>query len=167
MVKFTLNPVPLIDGLPVIIGALTLRDAQPDIITAISPFKGQEAAVKKALGAWVEVGESAQTKHGRLVWSGQGQAFLFGKAEIEGAACVDISDGWVCFALEGAGAYRVLERLAPIDLRNAKLGASFRTQLGHLMAMIIVTETGFEIGVMSSFAVSAKHEIESVMESLA
>lgn len=167
MGKFELKAVSLIKGLPVKIGTLTLRNAQPDAITAITAFKGQKAAVKKALGGWVEAGETATTKLGRLVWSGMDQAFLFGHAGIEHAACVDISDGWTFMALVGNDADRVLERLVPIDFRSMKTGQVVRTQLGHLMAMIIVSDKGFDIGVMSSFAQSAKHEIESVMESLA
>ena len=52
--KFEFKAVSLINGLPMKIGGLTLRDAQPDAITSITPFKGKTSAVKKALGAWVE-----------------------------------------------------------------------------------------------------------------
>jgi hypothetical protein len=92
--NFRLKATPLVDGLPVTIGELTLDHIPHDAITSISPFHGQDSSVKKALGAWVGVHESAMTKSGRLAWSGLDQAFLFGRAKIADAACVDISDGW-------------------------------------------------------------------------
>ncbi len=164
MADFVLEETPMIGGLPLEMGALKLRLVEHDAITAVMSAKGERPAL------FVEIGEVKDTEHGPLVWAGQDQAFLFGSVEAcEGAYLADISDGWVFFALEGEGAEHVMARLAPIELRKSKVfaGKSFRTQLGHLQALIVTSEKGYEIGVMSSFAKTAMHEIKEAMETVA
>lgn len=163
MAKITLSANPMVDDLPVEIGAYTLSLKDTPVIWAIKPIPAKSSEFH------VEIGEVRETKQGVLAWAGMDQAFLLGDLPNDAQKTgFDISDGWVFFTLEGDNAYRVLERLCPIDLRPSKVkaGESFRTQLGHLSALVITTKTGFEIGVMSSFAKTARHEIVEVMETL-
>ncbi len=162
MVK--LKSKPLVSGLPLKIGKLQLRLAWDGAITAIMPNQNGLKTLS------VNVGEVKATQRGRLVWAGLDQSFLFGEADkVKGAYTADISDGWVFFALEGEGAGDALARLVPVDLRREVMSfnQSIRTQLGHLQALIISTEKGYEIGVMSSFAQSAMHELETAMQTIA
>lgn len=155
---------PLVDGLPLHIGSLELSVVQNETITAVL-FSGNAPSELS-----VEPGRVKDTPYGRLVWSARNQAFLFGQAgDCDGCYSADISDGWVFFALKGEGSEDVLARLVPLDLRKSKVpeGRSFRTQLRHMEALIVTTSNGFEMGVMSSYAVTAKREIEEAMRTIA
>ena len=161
--------------LPVTRGTLKLSDCSPDIITSIAPFKGQEAAVSKALKAAIGLELPAPNRSGvkdgvRLVWSGLAQVFLLGaRVNIEGAALTDQSDAWACLALRGAGAADVLARLSPLDLRDShfEIDHVARSLLGHMNALFVRTDTDrFEILVFRSMAQTAVHELTRAMESV-
>ncbi len=169
MVDLILKPERTIKTLPVKIGSLSLNDVTPELITAVMLRKKGLKNCQKDLGTWVEPGEVKDSRYGKLVWSGYKQAFLFGECNhIEGADCVDLSGGWVFFELEGSNRYEVMERLTPLNLRDSDHQAprAYRSKLGHMMALIIVEEAIIQIGVMSSFAVSAEYEIREAMKSV-
>lgn len=161
--------------LPVRRGTIELSDCAPDRITSIAPFKGQEAAVSKALKATIGIEfpapNGSSVKGGlRLVWSGLGQAMLLGaRIEITNAALTDQSDAWTCLALHGKGAADVLARLTPLDLRNSQfqINQTARSLLGHMNALFVRTDTDrFEILVFRSMAQTAVHDLTRAMESI-
>ena len=113
--------------LPLNIGGVELREDEMRALTLIAPYKGQEAALAKALEAahglsWPTVGTTSGSGAARLVWFGRGAALLVG-AEASAklakhAALTDQTDAWSCLTLEGAGARDVLARLTPLDMRD-------------------------------------------------
>lgn len=166
-----------LEGLtPVTHGALTLSDATPARITSLAPFRGQGAAVGKALKP-LGLGFPAPNrviagKGGRIVWTAPGQAFLLDAdpAPLAGlAALTDQGDGWVGLRLVGAGCEAALARLIAIDLRPAAFGegAAARVALNHMMAVVMRAGTGIEILVFRSMARTAVHEIAAAMASVA
>ncbi|MFC2968366.1 sarcosine oxidase subunit gamma [Acidimangrovimonas pyrenivorans] len=170
---------PALEGLvPVSHGGLTLSDAAPSRITSVAPFSGQEKAVTAALKKACKLGFPAPNQvlgagGARIVWTGQGQAFLLDTdpTPLEGlAALTDQSDGWATLRLEGRGAEEVLARLVPIDLRPTVFakGHAARTLLGHMMAVILRADDGaLEVMVFRSMARTAVHEIEVAMKAVA
>jgi len=161
--------------LPVSVGGLALSEVEVDAITSVAPFKGQEAAVSKALDAATGCGFPAPnrmtSKAGtRVVWTGLGQAMVLGPAvSVDGAAITDQSDGWTVLALEGAGARDVLARLTPLDLRESrfKRGHVARSLLGHMNAVFIcLGAERFELMVFRSMTHTAVHELTRAMESV-
>ena len=166
------------DLLPISIGTSDLRDATPDRMTAIAPWPGATAAaarVLKAAGLGWPTSDRAVRRAGDVcVWSGRDQAFLLGASPPDGlsahAALTDISDGWTALCLSGSDAVSVLARLVAIDLspRGFPHGASARTGLGHMMALIHHGAPGeYLIFVFRSMTAFAVHEIEVAMKAVA
>lgn len=159
-------------------GAAWLGEKSVGAITSVAPLRGQEEAVHAALAQSLGLGYPGpgrvlEAEGARIAWAGHAQVFLLGAeppASLEGiAALTDLSDGWVALRLHGAGAGDVLARLVPVDLRAGSFGAgaSARTLLGHIPALILGREDGFEVLIMRSFALSAWEEIETAMRGLA
>jgi len=166
--------------LPVTCGALTLKEATPGPLTTIAPFKGQEAALSKALKkahgmAFPGPNESTEGKAGaRAIWFGRDMALLTGAAPAEGlsehAALTDQSAGWAVVTLEGVGGEEVLARLCPVDFRLAEfpVGATSRAELKHMMASVTrLEEASFQIMVFRSLAQTLVHDLKTAMEALA
>ncbi|MFV2053123.1 sarcosine oxidase subunit gamma [Aliiroseovarius sp. YM-037] len=163
------------DGLlPITIGDCTLSEVEPDRITSVAFYDGQEKAVGKALGLPIPPPNRTTGKgNARAIWFGQGVAMVLG-APVPGdvakyAAITDQSDAWAVMRLEGAAAEDILARLVPVDLRLAKfaVGSTARTELQHMMASITrVDEHAFEVMVMRSFARTAVHDLEGPMRTL-
>jgi sarcosine oxidase subunit gamma len=163
--------------LPLTRGSVTLSEVVPQAITAIAPFKGQAAAVSKALKAAAGVGFPKPNRteakgETRCLWSGHDQAFLIGPAPgpIPGAALTDQSDGWALLRLEGAGAVEVLARLVPLDLRHVAFpaGAAARSLLFHVpLAIFRSGADSYDLMVFRSMAATAVHELDTAMRSLA
>ncbi|MEL7151818.1 MAG: sarcosine oxidase subunit gamma [Pseudomonadota bacterium] len=157
--------------LPLEIGTTRLDDAQPEAITWVAPFDGKMTAVKKALGGFPDAGEVIETKAGRALAVGPGQAMVLGApVTCDGAAIVDQSDAWTVVALDGADARSVLARLTPLDLRDTSLpeGATARTLIGHMTASL--TRVGpyrYEIMVFRSMTHTLLHEVERAMTQVA
>jgi heterotetrameric sarcosine oxidase gamma subunit len=157
---------------PIKIGGLRLSEVSPAHVTALLPYRGQEAALDAALRAahglgFPALGGVSQNGTGRCLWAGDRQAMLVGlspdAALAECASIVDQSDGWAMLRLEGEGARDVLARLVPVDLR-LPAGHCLRSLVGHMAAVITVLgETGYEIWVFRSMAETAVHEIEQAM----
>lgn len=156
--------------LPVEIGGVRLVDAQPETITWLAPFDGQEAAVSAALGGFPAPGEAVDVAAGRALSVGPGQALILGeKVSPEGAAVADHSDGWTVVALEGTGAREVLARLTPLDLREVAFPVrrTARTMLGHKTASLTrVAQDRYELMVFRSMTRSLVHELTRAMRHL-
>ena len=144
-------------------------------LAAIQPWPGRSGAVDAALRArglgLPAPGRSLEVADTRILWAGRETAFLIGTAppSLSEAAVTDLTDGWAGLVLSGAGAEAALARLVPIDLRPAAFaeGATARTLLGHVPALILRRGGGFEIMVMRSFLTTAWHEVATAMRSLA
>ncbi len=165
--------------LPMAFGGVTLAAAPEAAMLDIAPFRGRAAQVGAILGAPLPPpGRTATLADGaRLIWAGLDHWLLRGPcataetaARLEAHAAVTRqSDGWTALALGGGGAAEVLARLVPLDLAAAVFppGAAARTELRHMMCLILAREHGFEILVLRSFTVSAVHEIGIAMRSVA
>lgn len=163
--------------LPATIGTVTLTEVDAGEVTLIAPFNGQKKAVSDALKAAHGVAFPApnrSTSKGdvRMVWCGFGQALLMGAACPKDlpAACVDQTDASAIVTVSGAGAVDVLERLTPIDLRNAvfKRGHTARSLIAHMPASI--TRLGvdtYEVSVMRSMAATLVHDLTQAAENVA
>lgn len=170
---------PLQGVTPIEIGAMTLSEVEPGVVTALAPFKGQEAALSKALEAahgmvWPAPNRATGKAGARAIWFGRAQALLMGPAPDAGlapyAALVDQSDAWSVAEFRGAGAEAVLARLSPIDLRPSqfKRGHTARTELAHMTASITkLSEEAFLIMVFRAFGRTLAHEITIAMEGVA
>ena len=146
--ELKISETPLVRDLPVSIGEASLSSiSRPAIYHLQSKLKPSQIKITKA---------------GEEVWYGLGQALFFAKnAPSRG---VDVSDGWVFFALSGESRMQVLSHLVPIDLDQMPVESSARTQLGHMMTLLMKREDHIEIGAMSSYAKFAKNEIIHVMQ---
>ena len=160
--------------LPLQAGTTTLTELLPAAITSVAPQRGADmAAFKSATGAAFPAPNRATGKEGaRAVWSGPGQCFWLGAqlADLKGFALTDQSDAWAVMRLEGADAEQVLARLTPIDLRKStfKRGHTARTLLGHMACSITrAKDNAFDIMVFRSMAVTAVHELDVAMKSVA
>lgn len=165
--------------LPVTAGDVTLSEVAAGWITALAPFRGQEAALSTALKAahgmgFPEAGRAVGKAGSRCVWTGRGQAFLIGPAPDAAlaahAAVTDQSDAWAVVALEGVGAEAVLARLVPVDLRASvfKRGHTVRTLCGHMTVSITrVGAEAFQIMAFRSMARTLAHELGHAMELVA
>jgi heterotetrameric sarcosine oxidase gamma subunit len=144
-------------------------------VAAIQPWPGRQAAVDAALKArglgFPAPGRSIEVADTRILWAGRETAFLIGTPppELAEAAVIDLTDGWAGLSLSGPGAEAVLARLVPIDLRASVFpeGATARSLLGHVQALIARRGGGFELMVMRSYLRTAHHEVEAAMRRLA
>ena len=166
------------DLLPLTLGNLTLADASPRRLTAVAPFAGSVAAAAVALRAagldWPAPDRAVKGAKGSCLWSGRDQMFLTDIAPPDGlaayAALTDLTDAWVALKLTGPDAASALARLLAIDLspRAFPEGATARTGLGHMMALVHRSSgRSFTVYVFRSMVASAAHEIELAMRALA
>jgi len=152
------------------LGTLTLSEVDPGPVTCVMPLRGQDKAVSAALTKAVGIGFPAPGRMlakgvARALWTGRRQALVMGVPcpVLDGAACVDQSDGWAMVQIEGQGVEDMLARLVPVDLRapGFKRGHTARTLLGHMTAS--VTRTGaarFEVMVFRSMAETLIEDLE-------
>jgi len=168
------------DGLlPLSIGAVSLTEEIPDVMTSLASGKAGEKPLSDALKAAHGVGFPAPNRAtgkagARAIWFGRGQAMLVGPvpdpALGDHAALTDQSDAWAVVRLEGDGAADVLARLMPLDLRSAqfKRGHTARTELAHMMASVTrVGDKAFMIMVFRSMAATLVHDLKTAMEAVA
>lgn len=162
--------------LPLTIGALTVDELDVGPMTSVTPFSGvSSSAIGRALG--MPFPAPLQTKmngDARLVWVGRGEALLMGvlpDASLGAyAAVVDQSDAWAVVTLTGAGGADALARLVPVDMRLSAfgVGATVRTQLGHMNASITrLDEQTFMIAVFRSMAGTLVHDLATALEAVA
>jgi len=163
--------------LPIFAGDNTLSELAPTVITSVSPALGQKktasAALKKACGLGFPAANRMTGKgEVRCIWFGPAQAMLFGASPvvIKGASLTDQTDGWAVLQLQGKQASDILARLVPVDLRIStfKTRHTARTILFHMP--VSITRSGansYDIMVFRSMAVTAVHELELAMKSVA
>ena len=150
---------------------LTVLELGP--VAAIQPFPGggADTALRARGLGFPAPGRSLEAEGVRIVWAGREMALLIGAppGAVEGAAVIDVTDGWAGMALSGARGWEVLARLVPIDLRPAAFGegTAARTLLNHVPALILRRGETLEILVPASYARTAWHEVAAAMELLA
>ncbi len=158
--------------LPLSHGGLTLEEVDLGPLTLVTAWDAAaaSAALEAACGlAFPAPGEAALEDARGVRWFGRAQALVHGVAlpeALDGAALVDVSDGWAALRLEGAGAEAVLARLVPVDLREPAFaeGRTARTDLRHMMASVTrVGPAAFEVLVMRSFAATAVLDLGEAM----
>jgi sarcosine oxidase subunit gamma len=162
--------------LPLQIGALMVTELDVGPITSVMPFAGApKAALANALGLEFPA-PLHTTGEGDVwcIWAGQGEALLMGAAPdpklAKYAAVVDQSDAWAVVLLQGADSADALARLVPVDmrLRSFDVGATVRTQLGHMNASITRTsDDAIMIAVFRSMATTLVHDLTSALEAVA
>ena len=158
--------------LPLTHGDITLRELNYGAVFSVSPFNGKSAAVSKALqqsiGAGLpDIGRVLAGASGEVIWTGQGQYFVRAvKLPKLPAAISEQSDGWACVALEGEGAFDVLARLCPLNMRTMEEGDVARSLVGHMSAIIIIRSDGVDLMVFRSMAATLVHELDRVMRSV-
>lgn len=162
--------------LPMTIGAVTVAELDAGWITSVTPFEGASmAAVSRALGLPFPAPlQSISAGDLRCVWVGQGEALLMGALPDPSlcayAAVVDQSDAWAIVTLTGKGGDEVLARLVPVDMRLCAfgVGATVRTQLGHMNASITrLDDETFMIAVFRSMAGTLVHDLRRALEAVA
>lgn len=162
--------------LPLRIGTLEVLETDVGAITSVMPFaSAAQGALERALGLpFPAPGQTTGQEGYRCVWAGQGEALLMGPAPDPAlgalAAVADQSDAWAVVTLHGARGDEALARLVPVDmrLRAFAVGATVRTQFGHMNASI--TRTGEEtlmIMVFRSMARTLVHDLTSALEAVA
>ena len=162
--------------LPLEIGGHVVAERDAGVITSVTPFVGaSKAALERALGcAFPAPLTSSGDDTLCCVWVGQGEALVMGASLDPGlgamAALVDQSDMWAVVTLSGPQCDAVLARLVPVDLRLRAfgVGATARTQLGHMNASI--TRLGgdtFMIAVFRSMAATLVHDLVTALEAVA
>lgn len=132
---------------PAKVGPLTLELVGLESVTEVLPIRG--ADVSAALRAEVGVGfpapgRSEAAGNVRVIWSGRDAALVLGaRVEVEGAVCVDQSDGWAALLLGGA-VRGVLVRLCPLDLRDRAFpeGSAARSLLKHVPVLLMRVSEG-------------------------
>jgi len=170
---------PCADLLPLTVGALTLSEVAPTVMTTLSPYEGCRDALSAALETryglrWPKPNRSTAKAGVRLLWFGRDMALLSGaapdRALSDHAALVDQSDGWAVVQLGGAGAEDALARLCPVDLRPSvfKRGHTARCDLRHMMASITrLGPASFQIMVFRSMAETLVEDVKTAMEAVA
>ncbi|PTX56698.1 sarcosine oxidase subunit gamma [Litoreibacter ponti] len=147
--------------LPKTIGTLTLSEVTPTI-HSIAPLKGAR------LKDFPDVGKSAPYKGGTLIWSARGQYMLLDAPTPKiKAAITDQSDAWTSVTLTGDRAQALLARLCPLDTAKMAPGDVARSLIGHMSAIIIRQDAGFQIMVFRAFARTLVHEMTDAMTALA
>lgn len=147
--------------LPVTIGVLTLSEMPQAKIHSIAPLERAKAR------GFPDVGRSVAYKGGRLLWSAHGQYFVIGAQPPKlQAAITDQSDAWCHVSLTGAPAVAVMARFCPLDVAKMADGDVARSLVGHMSALIIRTDEGFELMVFRAFAKTLVHELSEAMTSL-
>ena len=111
--------------LPKSVGHFELTEYIPQPAFSISPFRGRQSAVSKALKSKLGVALSAPNKSVtlgelRVLWIGLDQWLVIGAdvQDLADAAVTDQSDAWAMIRITGDGVEDVLARLVPIDLRR-------------------------------------------------
>lgn len=143
-------------------GAYRIEPAQPDRITALSPFDANGLPPP---------GKAETRPGGVLLWAGHGLWLATGTAPALTPA-TDATDAWVVLRLSGPAPDAVLARLTPIDLRplHFRPGQVARSLVGHIAALLHRPEAApevLEIWLPRSMAAHAEGEIAEAARALA
>lgn len=161
---------------PITIGTVTLAEAQPERITALSPFKGKA----QTLANWLKKTHALDLPDaGRRVANDTAQALWFGKDQVlfmgpvpdaslsKHVAMTDQSDAWAIVTLTGGDVEATLARLVPVDLRLSAFSVdqTARTLIGHMQGSVTrVGEDQVMLMVFRSMAGTLKHELMRAMQ---
>lgn len=180
MTDFSLTASQITTGqrkLPVTIGAMTLSRVDPGSLTSVAPFKGQVAAVSRALEKAIglplpDTGRVTSNADTTVQWFGRDLWLLAGQVvpDLPGAAVTDQTDAWATLQLAGPDLTAVMARLVPLDLRDATFptGAAARTDLQGMN--VAIARTGPEVlSIMGfrSMAGTLSDKITSAMQTIA
>lgn len=156
--------------LPLSVGALSLSEIPEREMHSIAPFKvgGVSDALQEAVGVGLpEIGCSVAKGSVQVLWVARGQYFLIGALPPKLSAAISgQSDAWCAVSLSGKGAQDVMARLCPLEVCAMGEGDVARSLIGHMSAIIVKREAGFEIMVFRAFAKTLVHEVHAVMMSV-
>ena len=160
-------------GVPEWVGTLRLEPVAVEAATEVLPVGGADVSVglERTLGVrFPGPGRSLSAGGVRVLWFGRETALVLGaRVEVEGALCVDQSDGWAALQLSGA-VRQVLARLCPLDLRDVPFpaGAAARTLLNHVeVCLTRVEQDGWLLLVPRSMTGTVLEEIVAAAEAAA
>ncbi|HKK84492.1 MAG TPA: sarcosine oxidase subunit gamma [Roseovarius sp.] len=165
--------------LPLDVGPLRLSEVEAGPITSVAVFKGQEAALSKAMQAahglnMPKPNRVNEAGEARAIWFGPQMALVTGVVADDSlsthAALTDQSDAWAVVRLDGAGAADVLARLTPVDLRKDGLGPgkTARTEVQHMQASVTCLGVEcYQIMVFRAFAETLVHDLKCAMQAVA
>jgi len=165
--------------LPLDVGPLRLSEVETGPMTSVAAFKGQEAALSKAMQAAHGMdmpGPNRVSEAGgaRAIWFGPRMALVMGvvvdDSLVAQAALTDQSDAWAVVRLAGSQAADVLARVTPIDLRARAFGpgATARTQVQHMQASVTCLGEGvYQIMVFRAFGETLVHDLKAAMQAVA
>jgi sarcosine oxidase subunit gamma len=165
--------------LPVRIGAVSLAEVDPGVVTAILVRPGQRAALDAALRVahgvgWPEPGRSLRTSGAECLWFGRDSALLIGPEPAASlssfAGLSEQSDAWAAVEIAGAAVEDALARVAPVDLRAAVFpeGATARTLCQHVP--VSITRLGpqaFRVLAFRSMAATLVHDLTEAARAVA
>lgn len=167
---------PFSGRLPVTAGPFKAVEMTPGAVMSVAPYRGQQAAVTKALShhglRFPDAGEAVEAAHAAALWTGLDECFVISDAplplNLDGLAAVtDQTDGWGWLRLTGAGWQEVMARLCPVDPALMVPGRALRSEVGHMMAIVYGVTDGVIVGVMRSFAGTMAHDISVALTSVA
>ena len=158
--------------LPYTNAGCTLSELALGQMTSLAPFKGQNVAIEKVLGAALPTPGHSVTQDAReIVWFSQSQFLVIGADMPAGldelAAMSDQSDAWCALLFSGVNVEEVLARLVPVDLRekNFAQGAALRSQLGHMpLHLTRMGPQSFRVMSFRSMAGTMVHEITRALD---
>ncbi len=166
---------PCMGLLPLEQGGVSVTELDPGPMTLVAPYKGQAAALSKAMkvahGVGFPAANTTETGKGvEAAWFGRDQALLIGAvpdaALADHAALSDQGDAWAVVRVAGEGAEDVLARLIPVDLRDSAFppGRSIRTQIGHMAGAVTRLPDGaVRLMVFRSMAGTLVHDLDRAM----
>lgn len=137
-------------ALPLEAAGVHLTEVDLPPLWSVSPYPGQDVPLDLRVGM---CGDGT-------IWAGVDLWFVTDPPSLEGRAAVtEQGDGWVALDLAGPGWEEVFARLCPVDPGQIDKGVCVRSQVGHMVALIIGLGRGVRIMAMRSFAHSLHHEL--------
>ena len=168
---------PCADLLPLKGEGVSITEPPRRPMWTLSPYDGKKEAAAKALKRGAKVDWPAingtDGEFPRAQWFGRSHILLVGAEPpnpvLKSAACVDQTDGWAVVDVQGAHARALLDRITPLDLRDASfpVGATARVELQHMQGAITRLGTDqYELMVFRSMAATLVHDLKTAMESV-
>lgn len=140
-------------------------------LTSLADLGGLRPSLKSAHGLDLpEVGRVTAAAGARCAWFGLSHFLLIGPepGELAGAAMTDQSDAWCRLRLTGPRAAETLAYLCPLDLRPDQFpeASAARSLIGHMNALILHLDGGYDVFVFRSMAATLVHELREALKSL-
>ncbi|MEM1374983.1 MAG: sarcosine oxidase subunit gamma [Pseudomonadota bacterium] len=157
--------------LPVSGDGVDLTEPEFEHLISLGDLGGLSASLKAACGLDLpEAGRVTGAAGARCAWFGQSHYLLIGRepGALSGAAVTDQSDAWCRVRVTGPRAAEALAYLCPLDLRAAAFpdGSAARSLIGHMNALILHVDGGYELFVFRSMAGTLVHELKEALKSL-